>query len=91
MENRRQHHAPFISDGGSVIADSAGSQVIIAATPDLATFIVKACNRYDNLMAAFDLCRGEINGHTLPHRTPSHKAFADIAKELQDDFDQHGK
>lgn len=91
MENRRQNRTPFTSQG-TVIFDSSGEIVAVFNTEPITRFVALACNRYDMLMSAFDLCRGEYDSMTMqPHAHPSRIAFHKISDALMDEIQKHGR
>lgn len=59
MENRRQKHTPFKSDG-VLILDAQGAQVAICTSAGHGEFIVRACNNYDALFTAARACASEL-------------------------------
>lgn len=88
--DRRTHPMPFAVTN-CLITTANNQRVALAETSELAAFLCLAANRYDNLMALFDLCRGENENFTLPYRTPTHKAIAELTKQLHDEILRNGR
>lgn len=94
MAERRHSRTPFSYRPFRDVWGIYGTDdqaVAFVLTEQHAAFICIACNRYDALMAAFDLCRGEMNGFTQPHHHPSRKAFHELALELTNDIEKNGR
>lgn len=92
---RRNNRTPFKAGApgelGTPIYANDGQPIGLIKSLEMAEFVVRACNRYDSLMAAFDLCRGDLNGRTQPLRNASHKALKDICDELMLDIERNGR
>lgn len=93
---RRQQRTPFsirpyapgywsiVSAGGAAIA-------VVSGDESMAGFIMRACNRYDALLAIYDLCRGRHDNLTQPHTSPHDRAFDALAKQFDADISKHGR
>lgn len=91
MQNRRQLRTPFSATPTGEIVDASGSWVADCATKEHAGFITRACNRYDALLAIYDLCRGRHDNLTQPHTSPHDRAFDALAKQFDADISANGR
>lgn len=95
-QERREYRTPFTyqaanSEHYALLASDGTPIALFHAGEPLVRFICRACNRYDMLMAAFDLCRGHFDNMTLPATFPNDKAFSTLSKQLHEHIERFGR
>ena len=91
---QRHHRTPFTFERavmGWRVKASDGSTVALATQEGYAAFIVMACNQYDDLVRAFNLCRGHLNGLSQKRTTPGLQELGELFDRLNRIIDSSGR
>lgn len=92
--DRRQIRTPFHYEPhqpGFHIKTANNQTVGLVLTEQHAQFICRACNRYDALMQAFDLCRGHVNGTTIQPGNVPLRNLHDLLQDIATDIARNGR
>lgn len=94
--DRRQRRTPYTlrpvdHSHWAVLAKDGSLIGVIVGGESVAQFIVRACNRYDRLLKAFDLCRGHFNSQTIQPGSLTAKGFQEVADDLLPEILKDGR